>query len=210
MTILLPLLLVGGYGVYSCSSSNSSHKTDQRATNTALPSLATSQPTDTAPYDAAAIIRNAEKAYQAEDYAGAVVLLSELRADDLNRPKTQALWKSANARLDRKRSVQDASDRAEYASNYESALLGAGMDVTVRAQGAGNKTLYLSYSLMSRPLVYQIMTPNAQADSDLAEGHVWRSIMDDRTDLPSLWRSKGFERVIFTDGFETEWKYSLD
>jgi hypothetical protein len=162
------------------------------------------------PYNAAAIVKDAEQAYRSKDYAGAVVFLSELHADDLNRPKTHVLWNSASAQLEHQKSVQEAADRAEYASNYESALLGAGMDATVRAQGAGNKTLYVSYPLMSRPLVYQIMNPGAEANSDLAEGHVWESLMDDRTDLPSLWRSKGFDRVILTDGYETEWRYKLN
>jgi hypothetical protein len=173
-------------------------------TSCSSPSRPCSQPATTPPYDAAAIVTDAEQAYRANDYAGAVVLLSQLHTSDLNQPKTHALWNSASGRLDHQKSVQEASDRAEYASDYESALLGAGIDATVRSQGIGNKTLYVSTPLMSRPLVYQIMNPDAQANSDLAQGHVWQSIMDDRTDLPSLWKSKGFERLIFTDGYETE------
>lgn len=169
-----------------------------------------SLPTTAPPYDPVATLRNAEQAYRAKDYAGAVVFLSQLHTNDLNQPRTHALWNSASAHLDHQKNVQEVSDRAEYASNYESALLGAGMDATVRAQGAGNKTLYVSYPLMSRPLVYQIMNPGAVTNSDLAEGHVWQSLMDDGTDLPSLWRSKGFDRVILTDGYETEWRYKLN
>jgi hypothetical protein len=92
-----------------------------------------------------------------------------------------------------------------YGSELEHKLLVQGMDTTVRVQGKNNTSIRIQYVLMSRPLVYALTHPDAQAEADRDQGHVWKSLTEDRPDFLAALRSQGFKEVIFTDGYEHTW-----
>ena len=209
------LILVAALSLYTVGFRHSRHGSSDEQKSAIHPAQDTTSSVTNATssepkYDPAAIVAQAEQASRSKDYINAELLLSQLEPADLNQPKTHALFDRVSRMAEAQETANEAAERTEFAHQYESARLGAGMDATIRAQGEGKKTLLVSTPLMSRPLVYQIMNPNAQANSDLAQGHFWRALTDDRTDLTAVWKSVGFERVTFTDGFDQTWSYKLN
>lgn len=113
----------------------------------------------------------------AKEYKEAVRLLAVLKERNA---KGEAAQK-------REREKIEAANRKTGAENVERGLLSKGYDATVTVSGPGNRTIKITYVLMSRPLVYQ-----------LVEGGF----------LDQL-RSQGFTKAIFADGYGTWWSYNL-
>ena len=84
--------------------------------------------------------------------------------------------------------AQSASERKEFATKFEQNLLLQGLDVAARAVGKDCSTFSLSYFLMGRPLVYQLINIP--------------------TFMESL-KAQGFKRVHFTDGYDSSWNYKI-
>jgi hypothetical protein len=82
-----------------------------------------------------------------------------------------------------------ASIREQYADTVERQMLAQGYDMTVRAEGTRKTTLRLQWVGMSRPVIY---------------GYI-----NDREVVRTL-KAMGFKRVVFTDGFESTWRYEVD
>lgn len=202
MAIAFLTFLILGFGCLLLFGLTLEHDKGLNASNTTATIPRKAVPT-VPEYDSNAILKSAERAYKDKNYSSTLVILAELHSADLSKPKAHALWASAKEK-------QGLEERSSFAQDYENNLLGQGLDATVRAQGVGRKTLYISMPLMSRPLVYQIMHPDAQAKADLAQGHIWKSITDDRTDLLAVWKDKGFTRAIFSDGYDQTWTVNLD
>jgi hypothetical protein len=78
--------------------------------------------------------------------------------------------------------------RLIFAKEYERGLLQAGMDATVRAEGKNADTLTITFVLVNRPLVYNMINDSATM---------------------SEWSSMGFKKVRFSDGYESSWSHSL-
>lgn len=78
--------------------------------------------------------------------------------------------------------------RKEFADRYERSLLNEGMDVHVSVSGKNDTTLRMKWVLMSRPLVYKII--------------------NDENNMSNLKRM-GFERIVFTDGYDSTWSIDM-
>ncbi len=78
--------------------------------------------------------------------------------------------------------------RKEFAKKYELSLLDAGMDTTITTLGKNHSTLRIKWVLMSRPLVYKLINDGAT--------------------MANL-RKLGFEKVVFTDGYDRTWTSDL-
>jgi hypothetical protein len=76
----------------------------------------------------------------------------------------------------------DCQRRIMAASVMEEVFMKGGLNINVSAIGPGNKTLKIVYALMSQPLVYQFQNTN---------------------DLPAAASSRGFTKIIYTNGFES-------
>ena len=85
--------------------------------------------------------------------------------------------------------AESRANRIDYAEKYEGLMLKAGMDATVRAEGKNADTLVITYILVDRPLVYNMIN-----DSDTM----------------TVWRTFGFKKVRFSDGYEKSWTQSLE
>ena len=72
--------------------------------------------------------------------------------------------------------------RELYASFAEEGFMKSGMNITVSAIGKDNKTLKISFSLMSQPMVYKFQN-------------------DIKT--PETAKSLGFSKIIYTNGFHS-------
>lgn len=71
--------------------------------------------------------------------------------------------------------------RNAYASSVENIFMQTGMDMRVKAVGSANKTLRLTYALMSKPLVYKFQN---------------------EIKLDEQAKAAGFIKLVFTNGFE--------
>lgn len=85
--------------------------------------------------------------------------------------------------------IADAARRKSFARHAEEGLLSKGYDASVWVGGPENRTLRVTYVLMSRPLVYQLT--NEHGFLELAE-------------------AQGFRKVIFADGYNWRWWYTYD
>jgi hypothetical protein len=85
--------------------------------------------------------------------------------------------------------LNNTQPRINYANLAETSYLKQGMDVTMRVSGAHKTTLTMTYVLIGRPTVYQ-MVNNA-------------SIMSTMKEL-------GFTTLVLTDGYDKTWTYNLD
>jgi len=72
--------------------------------------------------------------------------------------------------------------RNAYASSVENIFMKTGMDMRVKAVGSANKTLRLTYALMSKPLVYKFQN---------------------EIKLDEQAKAAGFSKLVFTNGFES-------
>ncbi len=84
--------------------------------------------------------------------------------------------------------AQSRANRIDYAETYERLMLKAGMDATVRTEGKNADTLVITYILVDRPLVYNMLNDSETTDE---------------------WKLLGFKRVRFSDGYESSWSQSL-
>jgi|SRR5882672_3139797 len=75
------------------------------------------------------------------------------------------------------------------ADNVERGLLSQGYDATVTVSGPENRTIRITYVLMSRPLVYQLT----------AEGKFLNQLS-----------AQGFRRVILSDGYDSTWRFTYN
>lgn len=78
--------------------------------------------------------------------------------------------------------------RKEFSKRFELMLLEKDMDTTITVSGKNNATLRIKWVLMSRPLVHKF-------------------INSDETMQPLI--NLGFEKVIFTDGYDRTWSYAM-
>jgi len=90
--------------------------------------------------------------------------------------------------------ADDADGRSAYAARLERNFLSGGFDITVKVSGPKATTLTLRYVLFNRPAIYNLTT-----DANGKE-----------TDLLSTCRKLGFKKLVFSDGYEKTWTYSLD
>jgi hypothetical protein len=79
--------------------------------------------------------------------------------------------------------------RQKYVEELEVEYLKKGYDVHLSATGPHKTICNFKYVLVSRPLVYQL----SQSDSFL-----------------SALRSRGFKKVIFTDGYDSGWSLDIN
>ena len=84
--------------------------------------------------------------------------------------------------------ANNVEGRDDYAGTSERNFLANGMDVSARTSGPKHTTLTLSYVLMGRPTVYQLV--------------------NDPTFLSTL-SDLGFKMVVFTDGYDSTWRYDV-
>lgn len=89
--------------------------------------------------------------------------------------------------LKREAEKQEAEKRKVGAENVERGMLSKGYDMTVTVSGRGNRTIKITYVLMNRPLVYQMVEAG----------------------MLNQLREQGFHKVIFADGYGTWWSYDL-
>jgi len=108
---------------------------------------------------------------EAKEYADAQKLLKEVA----RRQAEMDAWSKIAA-------------RETYANTLEREYLKKGMDVDISLSGADKTTIRFKYVLMSRPMVYQMMT-DAEVTNTL--------------------RSVGFKKIIFTDGYYQTWNQDL-
>lgn len=78
--------------------------------------------------------------------------------------------------------------RIDYADTAETNFLKAGMDVTVSVTGDQKQTLTLSWVLMNRPQVYNLINERS---------------------FYSTIESLGFKVVVLTDGYDSTWRYKI-
>ncbi len=108
--------------------------------------------------------------------------------------KAEVAGKAAMKTAEAKWVVDDVSGRKDYAKRLEGNFLNGGFDVTVTAVGVKATTLKLSFVLFSRPFVYKLTNDGT----------------DHETELVTTWRSLGFKKAVFADGYGTTWTLKLD
>jgi hypothetical protein len=184
---IFALLIVTGFvviflvGIFvptvSHKGTNDNSPTQARANDPAL----------TPPYEPEKIVAQAKHYFADKDYGSALQAIRELKGDDLHRPGVETLFNKASDALLKEALAESRSARKSYADVYERDLLQAGQDVTVRTQGKNADTLSITYVLINRPFVYQLM--------------------NDR-ELNSKWISLGFKTVRLSDGYDKSWSYN--
>lgn len=102
-------------------------------------------------------------------------IVEDLEAPERERRKAQMI-------------ADDAAGRATHARSMEELMLRNWYDTTVRVSGPKNTTLTITYVLISRPLVY--------------------NLINGENFLPNL-RERGFKQLILTDGYGKTWKFDL-
>ena len=100
----------------------------------------------------------------------------------------QEQGRAAEERAEKQRIANDFGSRIGYASTAEANFLKSGMDISVTTMGDRHSTLYMKYVLMSRPTVYNMINDH---------------------ELLATLRGFGFKTVIFSDGFDSVWQYSI-
>jgi hypothetical protein len=138
------------------------------------------------PYEPEKIVAQAKHYFADKDYTSALQAIRELKGDDLHRADVQNLFNRTTDALLKQTVAEFRSARISYASDYERDLLQAGEDVTVRTQGKNADTLTITYVLINRPFVYQLM--------------------NDR-ELNSRWILLGFKTIRLSDGYDKSWSY---
>jgi hypothetical protein len=138
------------------------------------------------PYEPEKIVAQAKHYFADKDYNSVLQAIGKLKGDDLHRPGVETLFNKASDTLLKEALAESRSARKSYADAYERDLLLAGEDVTVRTQGKSADTLSITYVLISRPFVYQLM--------------------NDR-ELNSKWISLGFKTIRLSDGYDKSWSY---
>jgi hypothetical protein len=139
------------------------------------------------PYEPEKIVAQAKHFFADKDYNSALQAIGKLKGDDRHRPGVETLFNKASEALLKEALAESRSARKSYADTYERGLLLAGEDVTVRTQGKNADTLSITYVLIGRPFVYQLM--------------------NDR-ELNSKWISLGFKTVRLSDGYDKSWSYN--
>jgi hypothetical protein len=147
---------------------------------------ANDSPLNQPPYEPDKIIARAKRDFSNKNYDSALRVLGNLKINDLHRPEVQNLYNSATDASLKQSLAESRSARISYAGDYERALLQDGEDATVRAQGKNADTLSITYVLINRPFVYQLMN---------------------NQELNSRWIALGFKTVRLSDGYEKSWSY---
>lgn len=118
--------------------------------------------------------------------ARALALNKQLQKDEM---EGKAITKAAVA----KALNDDVQGRKTYAQELENNFLNAGYDVYVTLSGRKDTTLNLRFVLFSRPLVYKLTRDDLGRESDFV----------------SNCRLRGFEKIVFSDGYATRWTLPL-
>ncbi|WP_041532077.1 FtsZ/tubulin family protein [Pelobacter propionicus] len=82
-----------------------------------------------------------------------------------------------------------AQERVKFCELAENMSLSQGIDEKIRASGKDKSTLTMTFVLYNRASVYQTVN----------DGQSW-----------DLWRSLGFKKIVFSDGFGKTWTYKMD
>lgn len=125
--------------------------------------------------------------YDASAYGGAIDLLNRIPSAAKEHKESIPLKRKAIKARERETAAAESAARKQGAYNVERGLLSKGYDATVTVSGPENRTIRITYVLMNRPTVYQ-----------LVEGGF----------LDQL-RAQGFRKVIFSDGYGSTWWYNL-
>jgi hypothetical protein len=171
------------------------------------PAASTNSPADKSQVSAATHIAEAKKAL-ADGYKpsgkdrswgrvkDAREHLEEIHQGDKEYAEAQRLLKEVKRREDEiekwaKATAEKllADQRKSFADQLETNYLDKGMDVTVSVSGPNNTTIKMKYVLMSRPMVHKLINDSG---------------------VISTFRSQGFKKAIFTDGYNDTWTYDID
>jgi hypothetical protein len=180
LLIVTGIVFIVLVGIFAPTASNKNKK-DTTPTQTHA-----NDPAQTQPYEPEKIVARAKHYFGDKNYSSVLQALGDLKGDDLRRPGVQNLFNRATDALEKQTVAEFRSARISYASEYERALLKAGEDATVRAQGKNADTLSITYVFINRPFVYQMM--------------------NDR-ELNSRWMSLGFKSIRLSDGYDKSWSY---
>jgi hypothetical protein len=148
-----------------------------------------SQTIPAAPYDPQKIVEKAKREFAEKEYYMTVDTLTKLKSSDLKERQASSLYSRAEAFVAKEDAEDAKNKRLDYAHNYEELCLKAGMDATVRVEGKSGETLVITYVLVNRPFVYNMMN-----DSETM----------------TTWRNHGFKKVQFSDGYESSWTESIE
>lgn len=106
--------------------------------------------------------------------------------------QAQKKEKQNQAKRQKEQAIRDKlapiSARQAFAKVYEAALLSQMMDAHVSTSGKEHTILRVEYILMNRPLVYNLSND---------------------TEYVGQLRSMGFKKIIFTDGYDHSWSFTL-
>jgi hypothetical protein len=140
------------------------------------------------PYQPDELISEAKGHMVTREYQAALDEIGRLNAVDSKRPGVQSMFNRATHDVQLAALKEARSARVAYAQEYERALLEAGGDYTVRAQGPNADILSVTFVLINRPFVYK---------------------MENDDGLNATWISLGFKSVRLGDGFDSSWSYKL-
>ncbi len=176
---ILAIVLVAGFAtIRGCSGKEQSVAKSSEAIQS-LPVAA---------YEPSKILEEAEREFSVKDYDATVKTLTKLKGPDLDEPRASSLYSRASSLAAKEAAGEARGKRLRFATEYERGLLQAGMDATVRAEGKNADTLTITFVLVNRPLVYNMINDSATM---------------------SEWSSLGFKKVRFSDGYESSWSQSL-
>lgn len=122
--------------------------------------------------------------------AEAKALVARLRAEQPAIARAHDAMMAAYAKkVKAQTEAENLVARRAYPKKAEKAFLDAGQDFYLTVEGKEFRTLRVRYVLMSRPLVHQLTNSAKVVDT---------------------WRDIGFRKVIFTDGYNSTWTWSLE
>lgn len=180
LALLLLLILIGISVAVISNSDNQDSRPRQVSGKIDAPSL---------PYHSDEIIAQAKADMATKRYQYALDELEGLHPADSQGPSVRSMVAKAMHEVQLADLKEKRLGRLAYVKDYERALLGAGMDATVRATGRDADTLTMTFILVNRPFVYK-----SENDHELTKAL----------------RALGFRNVHLSDGYDSSWSYKLD
>ena len=179
LTVLSIVLLIAGFVLFHGCSEKEASVQHPPEVNQTVPAVA---------YVPQKILAEARAEFAAKDYDATVSTLEQLKPSDLKERQAASLYSRASTLAAKEAAEVARTARLTYATTYERGLLEAGMDATVRSEGKNADTLVITYILMNRPLVFQMIN-----DSETM----------------TVWATYGFKKVRFSDGYESSWTQTI-
>ncbi|MCI0662202.1 MAG: hypothetical protein L0220_14120 [Acidobacteria bacterium] len=155
----------------------------------ALPSPTASPTPDLPPSELLAKAKKLLVQPSTSDFTAAMTLLHRIPPEAKESKEASTLKVKITKERERAKAVLESAERRDFAGIAERNLLSKGFDVTVLVNGPENRTLRITYVLMSRPLVYQLTNDHGFLETAQA---------------------RGFHKVIFSDGYNRTWRYTYD